>query len=249
MKKILTMFLCGILLFTTMSVTPVYATTKRTDDSANNSESSYYISKKFTSLIEDYFKNQTVYTVLDETGNEISNAFYKDNIENYHSSDFVSIKKYIVNKKISCFSKFTVTKEPLNMSDSSLSGDITPYAFERQYISKEDNYVAYANSSAYGTIGINCTATLSGSFIYNANTGVITGYSGPTLSFDYEPLNFDDTSSLNVSPDNVSTSAKIASNKYSITFTANYDVLGTYNVAFPLTFAKNKRITMTGVPE
>ncbi|MDF1496090.1 hypothetical protein [Caproiciproducens sp. CPB-2] len=249
MKKILSIFICGVMLFTTMSVTPVYATTKKTVDAANNSENSYRISKKFTSVIEDYFKNQTAYTVLDETGNEISNAFYKDNIENYNSSDFAAIEKYISNKKISCLSKFTVTKEPLNMSGSGLNGEMTPYAFERQYISKEDNYVAYANSSAYGTIGINCTATLSGSFIYNANTGIITGYSGPTLSFDYEPLNFDDTSSLNVSPDNVSTSAKIPSSKYSITFTANYDVLGTYNVAFPLTFAKNKRITMTGVPE
>lgn len=247
MKKICVMLMCCTLVVAMMlGSTTAYATTKESLPTSKT-QRAFEPTERFVRLITDYFNQQNAYTVFDEEENNISDKFYSDNINNYKSANFNAIRLYVVNN-VSYFSKTTIEKVPSNITASYTNGGITPYATERKYVKQEDSYIASANSSIYGTISIDCTATLTGSFVCNYNTGVISSYSGPTLSFSYEPENFDDTSSLNVSANNISTSAKISSNKYSITFTAYYDVTGTYNTFAPFTFVKNKGITITGTP-
>ncbi|QAT48492.1 hypothetical protein EQM14_01145 [Caproiciproducens sp. NJN-50] len=196
--------------------------------------------KNFGSLMNDYFAETNSYAVINKNGDDISNAFYLDNIKSYQSSDYNSIESYTL-KNVSCFSKTTITKAA-NLG--------VPNAFTTRHISKEDSYIASAKSSVYDDkIKIKCFVTLSASFTYNFTTGKITGCSDPTLSFDYDTMDFENLTELNVRTDNISTESSVSSDKYSVTFSSNYDVIGTYLTFDDLTFAKNKRITMTGTPE
>lgn len=120
----------------------------------------------------------------------------------------------------------------------------------RKTISIKDYFTATATVGTFGSHSMDCTVKMIASYVYNPNTGIITGYSSPELSLEsYEPTEDSDNLYIKASLNNISTNTKIASNKYSIDFSATYDISGSYRDWWGVVWAKNKYISMTGVPE
>ena len=177
-------------------------------------------SKMFTDYISDYFKNHQTFKVVDKDQRDINETFYKDNLNNYLKSDFFAIRANVWND-VSCFCKETVTEEPYYSSTQNKA--ITPKSsFSRQKVS--DRYY-HVQTSYQADHNVEVFDTITGSFIYNVNTGVISQYTAPSLKVDYSMGGYD----WNFYTKNISTAASLSSDKYKITFSASFDVEGSDN--------------------
>jgi len=175
-------------------------------------------SKTYIEYISNYFKNHKAYKVIDKEQNDINEAFYQNNLENYLASDFLTIK---INdwKNVDYFCKETVVKEP-NVSTAK-NQDITPYSStQRMYVTHE-----YKHLLEEPVVGhrIEVHDTITGSFVYNVNTGKILEYTAPTLKVLYDGVG----QAWTIRKKNVSTGARLSSDKYTITFNAGFDVVAT----------------------
>lgn len=170
---------------------------------------------EFIKFIDGYFKNHNNYVVVDIYGNDVSKSFYQDNIELYKSSDYYDIRVNMFDN-ISYFSTKTVQTQKSangvlalsqlkNISNSFyqvVRSDDYPHPFEIQY-------------------------QISGSFHYNPNTGIITDCSDATLKLTHSNAG----AMWSVSLNDVSTGSEIASDKYSVTFTAYFGVTATLGIS------------------
>ncbi|QAT48494.1 hypothetical protein EQM14_01155 [Caproiciproducens sp. NJN-50] len=132
-------------------------------------------STRFIDFFTDYFKNHSSFSVLDRTGNDINESFYKNNLNYYHSSDFKAIEIFVCDK-VSSVCKHTEIKK----FDSSASPNSS-------FVKKTISDIFYHPLTAdIGDRFVEVWDTITGTYVYNANTGKISEYSSPKLHVDFQ---------------------------------------------------------------
>ncbi|HZK71141.1 MAG TPA: hypothetical protein VFD03_06440 [Clostridia bacterium] len=203
MKKKLSIFLC-VLMLLVMSSSFVFAENSAHETATAPIQTSDP-SEKFITFCDEYFADHTSYQIINEKERDISESFYTENVDNYRISNISAIWEY-AKQNVMCFSKVTTI-------------DVEPQT-RGSYITKNiSQWFYYLNGTggAY-TPSYEIQYTLAGSFVYNYNTGIISSYSGPTITLNWCSLN----GVWSASMINATTRGVIAANKYSVTFTGNF---------------------------
>lgn len=178
-------------------------------------------STMFYTFCDKFYEQPNMYSVIDKYGNDISKKYKDETFILYQKGEYQKIWRYMW-KNVSYF-KHT-EEENMNLTRSSFVNK----KVKELYYKLEKNGRHCPNYE----IQYSLTAT----YTYNHNTGVITGKSGPYLSITYCSL----SGVWSYQMENVVTSATIAKDKYSITFRGSFklEVSSTApigNIGVPLT--------------
>ena len=166
-------------------------------------------SEKFIQFCEDYFLSPMEYKVVDKEDNDISQKFYDDNIKAYKRSKIDSIWKY-TKLKVSMFKKSIVDETQAQSKEFLPLGSLITKTIS-------DWFYVFETSGSW-TPDFELQYYISGRYVYSYNTGEILEYTGPTVWIEYCDLN----GVWSYAMTNVSTRGTIASNKYSIVFSASF---------------------------
>jgi hypothetical protein len=193
-------------------------------------------SEMFKKFCTEYFLSPSEYQVLDK--NNISNTYFCDNIDNFNSTNIDLIWDYS-KRNVSMFTKRIVTDEKPDTRSPYINKNIK-------------DWIYILETSGKYTPDFELQQYISGNYLYNMNTGVISSYTGPTTWIDGCSLR----GIWSYEMTDVSTRATIAPNKYSITFTASFKLRTTCSVpignisvpGFSETFGTYTN-SITGYPE
>lgn len=174
-------------------------------------------SVKFINFFTDYFKSHNSFRVLDKTGNDINENFYNNNLSNYEATNFKAIKINVWNY-VGSICKHTETKTPLLLYKSNTI--VTNTSFITKMVS--DTYY-HPLIDDLGDRFVEVWDKITGTYVYNANTGMITEYSAPKFHVDFQNAGY----GMNMYTKNNSTGAHLSSDKYTVTFSVSFEVKGT----------------------
>lgn len=178
-------------------------------------ENPAYENQEFTSyadLCHDYYAYPHLYTIYDKNNVDVSDAFYSATIEWYKNNDINSIYDYAF-KNVSYMDKTEL------ISNSNARGALqtvrkTQTFYDEVYNTKMNDFeIAY---------------TLSGRFTYNANTGLISSYSSPSVTLTHVSL----TGNISAAMTDISTNATLTTNGYKVKFSCQFNILST--VIYPV---------------
>lgn len=162
-----------------------------------------------------YFKNHKNYEVVNNKNEDINDFFYEQNIENYNKSDYSTIFSNEWDDNISYICHTVVNQAVLNGQNMQPNTSFLSKTVSKEFQNiREDDIVGHR---------ITIYDTITGRFTYNANTGKISSYSSPSLKITYDGAG----EAWNMNQKNVSTDARLSGDKYSIIFSASFDVVAT----------------------
>lgn len=161
----------------------------------------------FADLCNDYFTNKDLYTIFDKNNADISDSYYLATIDWYQNNNISSIWDY-TSKNVSCMDK----TEPIGNSNArgalqTVKKTITFYDVVYN-TNMNDFEIAY---------------TLSGKFTYNANTGLVTSYSSPSVTLTHVGI----SGNISATMTDVSTNATLTSEGYGVKFSCRFNILST----------------------
>jgi hypothetical protein len=199
LKNVLVVILSGCLFF-------VFLPTNVKAEDNNGVNQLSEPSSQFKDFCDEYYIKPDMFEVVDKENKDISNQFFESTIVFYQARDYMSIWKYAWD----IVSLFKHTEE---QKSGFLRGSFVNKNVKEYYYKLEKNGRRCPNFEFQYSL----TAT----YTYNYNTGIITGKSGPYLSLTYCSL----TGVWGCQMENVSTSATIAPNKYSIIFRGSFRLM------------------------
>ncbi len=131
------------------------------------SNNSYNVSNDYESRIDAIYSRNKNFTVIDQNENDVLNQFIKDNQINYNLKDYQAILQYQSNLNL------TIVK-----SNVVVGNGIVPYASKTYNLTKEFTDTIKVSSVQSVDVTVQCYAVVR----VNENNGVITSFSGPSLS-------------------------------------------------------------------
>lgn len=158
----------------------------------------------YEGFCDDYYSNHEKYIVHGENGHDISESYYDATINLYKEEDFDAIIEYMLENVHS----FEIVKK---------SDGISTFGVIQRAEKEEIFYETIKNNRLTDCL---MGYKISGAFTYNANTGKIATAYSPSVSIFHTEVN----GVYSYSMEDVSTSAKITSDGYSVIATAKFYV-------------------------
>lgn len=149
--------------------------------------------------IDGIYENNANYNIVDDYNNNIKDNFITNNDSKYKDQDYEAIYDYISNNQIT----FEIKNNTIQPRESSTYNLTKVFVHTYQF-----------NSGKKYTFGVECYAVVR----VNENNGIITSYSGPSISL-YQPSG---GGGVSESLTSVSTKKELGSTNRSIVFTYSY---------------------------
>lgn len=226
MKKLLSIVVASVLLLTTSAVPTLAKGNIKPNQLSQNTLAEKHLdapSEYFKTFCNDFFKDCSTYEALDLQGHNITKQFYNDNLNASKNKDFNSIWKY-AKENISMFTNTVISDAVPNLENKLRMGIDTTRNVARPYsLSKTKNVKKLfyqLNTKTKYAPNFEFAYWVSGSFVYNPNTGKISSYSGPYINMHMCSLH----GVWSYTMYNISTSGKISSDKYSVTFSGSFSL-------------------------
>lgn len=176
-------------------------------EKGKNTDKTQIVSNTFIQLCDEFFEDNTMFEVLDTNGNNISDIFYSENLNNYQNNNYLSISIYF-RKNVDVLKKNTISNEDNINARNAIKTKKYSYWFYK------------LDKSGGSTPDFEIQYEISGSYKYNANTGKITSATTPSFNVLYCSL----SGLWSYQTTNVKTNAKIASDNYSMTASCSFNL-------------------------
>lgn len=161
------------------------------------------VSELFIDYINDVFINQNKVTIIDNSGNDITNTFFEFNQLFFEKKDYSQLKQYINdNVDYICI-------------DEGYSNENAKSPFVKQSVNERYYQIVKKNGAA-GEI----VFYIKGWFIWDRATNKITDHSSATI----ELSTYSFGANWRVTSSSATTGVTVANNKYSITFRAYFNL-------------------------
>ncbi len=201
MKRIISSFLCLIFVF-------ILGASAFVKEEGNNLE---ITRSNFSDIIVPYYENQENVKVINKDGSDITDVFYMDTWKYYKQQDYDYIEQYCKQnvKIMSRIEVETQTIETRASSTKSISEVFTEYP--------EDDILGHRITVNY---------TISGTYIYDRNTGkILSAYNASLKNIMYADAGV----GWHFSPKNISTNANKSSDGYTARFSASFHLYGNFS--------------------